>query len=154
MRNTPRAGHKFSPAQRLFGRVLRSNLPQPITTLRPRHSPHDKVVSNHSHRKLQQKQAYDKHARHLLPNFPPGSYVFAKPSRNSRSKAWVPGQIISSAGPRSYYIKTDTGQIRRNRIQVQLAPPLNNVEPLPEFLKSLHVVAEWFANLPATLTDN
>ena len=151
MCNTPPAGHKFSPAQRLFGRVLRSNLPQPITTLEPRHSPHDKVVSNHSHRKLQQKQAYDKHARHLLPNFPPGSY---KPSPNSRSKAWVPGQIISSAGPRSYYIKTDTGQIRRNRVQVQLAPLLNNVEPLPEFLKSLHVVAEWFANLPATLTDN
>ncbi|KAK2555812.1 hypothetical protein P5673_022425 [Acropora cervicornis] len=62
--------------------------------------------------------------------------------------------VHGSAGPRSYYIKTDTGQIRRNRVQVQLAPPLNNVEPLPEFLKSLHVVAEWFANLPATLTDN
>ena len=132
VRNTPRAGHTFSPAQRLFGHVLRSNLPQPITTLEPRHSPHDIVVSNHLHRKLQQKQAYDKHGRHLLPNFPPGSYVFAKPSPNSRSKAWVPGQIIGSAGPRSYYIKTGTRQIRRNHVEVQLAPPLNNVEPLPE----------------------
>ena len=53
--NTPPAGHTFSPAQRLFGRVLRSNLPQPITTLEPHHSPHDKVVSDHLHRKLQQK---------------------------------------------------------------------------------------------------
>ena len=42
--NTPPAGHTFSPAQRLFGRVLRSNLPQPITTLEPHHSPHDIVV--------------------------------------------------------------------------------------------------------------
>ena len=89
------------------------------------------MVSDHLHRKLQQKQAYDKHARHLLPDFPPGSYVFAKPPPNSRSKAWVPGQITGSAGPRSYFIKTSTGQIRRNRVQVQLAPPLNNAEPLP-----------------------
>lgn len=101
-------------------------------TLEPCHSPHDIVVSNHLHCKLQQKQAYDKHARHLLPNFPPSSYVFAKPSPNSRSKAWVPGKIIGSAGHRSYYFKTGTRQIRRNHVEVQLAPPLNNVEPLPE----------------------
>ena len=36
VRNTPPAGHTFSPAQRLFGRVLCSNLPLPITTLEPR----------------------------------------------------------------------------------------------------------------------
>ena len=132
VRNTPPAGHTFSPAQRLFGHVLRSNLPQPITTLEPHHSLHDIVVSDHLHRKLQQKQAYDKHTRHLLPDFPPGSYVYAKPPPNSRSKAWVPGQITGSAGPGSYYIKTSTGQIRRNRVQVQLASPLNNAEPLPE----------------------
>ena len=52
VRNTPPAGHTFSPTQRLFGRVLRSNLPQPITTLGPRHSPRDKVVSDHLQRKL------------------------------------------------------------------------------------------------------
>ena len=47
---------------------------------------------------------------------------------DSWSKAWVPGQILGSAGPQSYYMKTSTRQIR----QLQLAPPLNNVEPLPE----------------------
>ena len=132
VRNTPPAGHTFSPAQRLFGRVLRSNLPQALSTLEPRPSPRDKVVSEHVYRKLQQKQAYDKHARHILPDFPPGSYVYAKPPPNARSKAWVPGQITGSAGPRSYFIKTGTGQIRRNRVQVQLAPPFNTVEPQPE----------------------
>ena len=35
VRNTPPAGHTFSPAQRLFGRALRSNLPQPSVTLEP-----------------------------------------------------------------------------------------------------------------------
>ena len=74
--------HTFSPAQRLFGRVLRSNSPQPITTLEHCHSPPDKVVSDHLHRRLQQKQAYNQHARHL-PNFPLGSYVYAKTPPNS-----------------------------------------------------------------------
>jgi transposase InsO family protein len=32
VRNTAPAGHTFSPAQRLFGRALRSNLPQPSST--------------------------------------------------------------------------------------------------------------------------
>ena len=98
-RNNPPAGHTFSHAQRLLNRVLCSKLPQPITTLEPRHCLHDMVVFNPLHRKLQQKQAYDKHARPLLPNFAPGSYVFVKPSPNSQSKASVPRQIIGCAGP-------------------------------------------------------
>ena len=70
--NTLPAGHMFSPAQRLFGRVLPSNLPQPITTLEPRYSPHDKVVSDHLHRTPQQKQGYDQHARHFSSGIPTG----------------------------------------------------------------------------------
>ena len=123
VRNTPPAGHTFSPAQRLFGRALRSNLPQPSVTLEPSKLQRDTVVTDHLHRKLQQKQAYDKHAGPLLPDFPPGSYVYAKPRPNSPSKAWISGQIIGPAGPRSYFIRTGSRQMRRNRIQVQLAPP-------------------------------
>ena len=52
MRSTPPAGHTFSPAQRLFGRVLHKNLPQPISTLEPRQSLHDIVVSNQLYHKL------------------------------------------------------------------------------------------------------
>lgn len=73
------AGYTFSPAVRSLLRVLRSNLPQPITTLEPRHSPCDKVVSDHLHCKLQKKQNYDKHTRQLLPYYPLGSYVQASP---------------------------------------------------------------------------
>ena len=52
MLGTRPAGHTFSPAQRLLGRVLRNNLPQPISTLEPRQSLHDIVVSNQLHHKL------------------------------------------------------------------------------------------------------
>ena len=52
VRNTPPAGHTFSPAQRLFGRVLRSDLPQLAHTLEPFTPSRDTVVADHIHRKL------------------------------------------------------------------------------------------------------
>ena len=79
-RNTPPAGHTFSPAQRLFGRTLRSDLPQPVSTLEPLSPPRETVVAEQVHRKLQQKQAHDKHAGPLLPELPLGSFVYASSS--------------------------------------------------------------------------
>ena len=52
VRNTPPAGHTFFLLLKDCC-VLHSNLFQPKTTLEPRLSPHDKVVSDHLHRKLQ-----------------------------------------------------------------------------------------------------
>ncbi|KAL9987569.1 hypothetical protein ACROYT_G001902 [Oculina patagonica] len=78
VRNTPPSGHTFSPAQRLFGRVLRSNLAHVPITLESSKLQRDTV-------------------------------------------------IIGSAGPRSYFIKTGSRQIRRNRVQVQLAPPSSTI---------------------------
>lgn len=127
VRNTPPSSHTFSPAQRLFGRALRSNLPQPPVTVESSKLQCDTVVTEHLHRKLQQKQAYDKHAGQPLPDFPPGSYVYAKPPPNSPSKECISGHIIGFAGPRSYFIKTGSRQIRRNRVQVQLAPPSSTI---------------------------
>ena len=123
VRNTPPAGHTFSPVQRLFGRVLRSDLPQLAHTLEPFTPSRDTVVADHIHRKLKQKNAYDKYASTPLPNLPPGSYVYAKPPPNSLSKAWIQGKVVGPAGPCSYLIDTGNRQIRRNRVQVQLAPP-------------------------------
>ena len=110
-----------SPAQRLFGRVLRSDLPQLAHTLEPFTPSRDTAVTDHIHHKLKQKNAYDRHASTPLPDLPPGSYVYAKPPPNSSSKAWI--QVVGPAGPRSYLIDTGNRQIRRNRVQVQPAPP-------------------------------
>lgn len=111
VQNTPPAGHILPPTQQLFGHALRSNLPKPLTMLEPCHSHHNTVVSEHLHCKLQQKQAYDKHAGQFLLNLPPGSYVYAKPLPNLQSKAWIPGQNIGSAGPQSYFIKPGSRHI-------------------------------------------
>ena len=119
-RNTPPARHIFSPARRLFGRSLRSNLPQTATTLQPRTPPGDTVVVEHAHRKLRQK---------------PGSHVYAKPPFTSSAKAWIPGEIVGPASPRSYLIQTGTSQIKRNRAQVQLAH-LRRTDHIPPYLKA------------------
>ena len=143
VRNTAPVGHTFSPAQRLFGRALRTNLPQSATSLVPFTPPRDTVVRDHIQRKLKQKREYDKHASVPLQDLPPSSYVYAKPPPTSSSKAWIQGKVIGSAGPRSYLIDTGVSQIRRNCIQVQPAslqhtrnPPFHNwaAPPLPDKL--------------------
>ena len=87
VRNTAPVGHTFSPAQRLFGRALRTNLPQTATSLVPFTPPRDTVVRDHIQRRLKQKRAYDKHASVPLPDLPPSSHVYAKPPPTSSSKA-------------------------------------------------------------------
>lgn len=129
VRNTPSAGHTLSPAQCLFGRTLHTDLPQSAATLEPRTSPRDTVVLEDLHRKSQQEKAYDKRVGQPLPKLPPGSYVYAKPPPSSLVKAWIPGWIVSPAGPRSYLIQMGTSQIRRNRAQVQLAPSQSSLTP-------------------------
>ena len=69
VRNTPPAGHVFSPAQRLFGRTLRTDLPQSAATLEPRTSPRDTVVLEHLHRKSQQKKHTTSVLDHHFPNY-------------------------------------------------------------------------------------
>ncbi|CAB4011729.1 Hypothetical predicted protein [Paramuricea clavata] len=101
-----------------FWRVLRSNLPQPSSTLLPSTPPHDIVVKDQTERKSQQKRAYDKRAGPPLPHLLPETKVFAKPPPTSSAKAWIPGKVIGSAGPRSYIINTGASHIRRNRTQI------------------------------------
>ena len=91
--------------------------------MEPLSPPGDTVGVEEVHRKLQQKQAYDKHAGPFLPDLPPCSYVYAKCPTSSSTEAWIPGQIAGCAGQRSYYIQTGNKQIRRNQVQVQPAPP-------------------------------
>ena len=125
VRNTSPAGHSFSPAQRLFGRALRTDIPQSPATLVPSTPSRDIVIGDHIHRKEQQKRSYDKRAGPPLPEIPPGTYVYAKPRPTSTAKAWIPGVITGSAGPRSYTIQTGKSRIRRNRVQIRLAPDCN-----------------------------
>ena len=123
VRNTPPAGHTYSPAQHLFGRALRSDLPQLPASLEPFTPSRDTVVADHVHHKLQQKNSYDKHASVPNPNLPPGCYVYARSPPTSSAQSWIRGKVVGPAGPRLYLIDTGISQIRRNCVQIQLAPP-------------------------------
>ena len=131
VRNITPEGHTFSPVQRLFGRVLCSDLPQPASLLEPFTPSRDTVVTDHVSRKLKQKRAYDKRASAPLPDLPPGSYAYAKPPPTSSTKAWIQGKVVGRAGPRSYLIDTGNRQIKRNHIQVQLAPSPHHTRNYP-----------------------
>ena len=115
--NTPPAGHTFSPAQRLFGRVLRSDLPQLAHTLEPFTPSHDTVVADHIHRKLKQKNAYDKH---LSPTFLPE--VMFMPShlptlrvRHGSKEKWLALLVLV---PTSLILATDKsdGTVSKSRL--------------------------------------
>lgn len=122
VRNTPPAGHAYSPAQRLMSRVTRSDLPVSALALAPSPPPLSDVVSDILARKQDQKTRYDKRAGPSLTSLEPGTYVYARPPPSSTNKAWIPARVTGSAGPRSYNLETGGREIRRNRAQIRVSP--------------------------------
>ena len=88
---TAPAEYAFSPAQHLFGRQLRTNLPQPASTLTASTSQPDILIKNQMGWRMQQERKYDRRAGQPLPNLAPQTNVYAKPSLTSPAKAWIPG---------------------------------------------------------------
>lgn len=109
LRNTPITGLKYSPAQLLMGRVLRSDLPVSKKRLLP--VTPENVQECLVQRQLQQKATYDKAASPLAP-FEVGGRVCMK-----TNKGWQPATVQRVRDePRSYDIVTPDGaQYRRNR---------------------------------------
>uniref|UniRef100_A0A8C1X2E4 Gypsy retrotransposon integrase-like protein 1 n=1 Tax=Cyprinus carpio TaxID=7962 RepID=A0A8C1X2E4_CYPCA len=109
LRNTPVTGLKYSPAQILMGRVLRSTLPASKAVLQPSIPTH--IQEALQHLQSQQKRWYDRTAA-PLPAFKGGQRVYMR-IRN----AWKPATVVSiREEPRSYDVVTSSGTIyRRNR---------------------------------------
>ena len=111
VQNTSPAGHTFSPAQHLFGRVLRSDLPQLAYTLKHFTPSRDTVMADHIHCKLKQEKAYDKHASTPIPDLPPGSYIYGKPLtlgvRPESREKWLALLVLI---PTSLIVATDKSE--------------------------------------------
>lgn len=113
-RNTPLTGMTFSPAQLLFSRRLRDDLPQLAESLHPE-------IPNDARQELLRKQErqayyYNRGARkRTTADFKPEDNVRIKV--DPQSKQWVPGKVeYQYDTPRSYVVTTDTGDtFRRNR---------------------------------------
>eukprot|EP00057_Strongylocentrotus_purpuratus_P006656 XP_011661130.1 PREDICTED: uncharacterized protein K02A2.6-like [Strongylocentrotus purpuratus] len=110
-RNTPTVGLNSSPAQRLFGRRLRNNLPIASVLLKPKLQ----TDTNQRKEKNREKQAhyYNRGAKDL-PELKVGDTVRVKPKKHAR--AWESAIVLEKVGIRSYSIRTERGaEIRRNR---------------------------------------
>ena len=108
-RDTPITGLKYSPAQLLFNRRLRDNIPTLKMKLKPAIPP--KARQDLMARQQKQKLFYDRHAKSSAQDFRKGDKV-----RVQIKKKWIEGKIHDKHHTRSYWIDTDNNQTayRRN----------------------------------------
>ena len=125
-RNTTIKGMKYSPAQILNSRRLRSKLPVSTKALEPE-------VTKDAHTEMLQlrdkmKKQYDQGSRDLAP-LQAGAKVWAR-----MNNTWKPARIQTAHGsPRSYLLESESGHlIRRNRRQ--LKPRYDDYSPVLEYL--------------------
>uniref|UniRef100_A0A2S2PCF5 RNA-directed DNA polymerase n=1 Tax=Schizaphis graminum TaxID=13262 RepID=A0A2S2PCF5_SCHGA len=117
-RNSAIIGSKFSPAQLLMSRTLRSKIPILNNSLKPTLVTNFKLVRENKNMKT--KLYYDKNAKVKNNNdFQPGQKIMF---RDLLTKTWKPGKIINKYNtPRSYVFSDDTGKNKRRNI-VHLRP--------------------------------
>eukprot|EP00057_Strongylocentrotus_purpuratus_P021801 XP_011676275.1 PREDICTED: uncharacterized protein LOC105444129 [Strongylocentrotus purpuratus] len=104
-----------SPAELLYSRRLRSNLPMVDKLLDPQHIDPQQVREKKEWQKVKQEERYDKHARDL-PELNIG--------QNMHNNRWSQGGIVKvKLQNRSYLVETEYGEIRRrNRHHLRPAP--------------------------------
>ncbi|XP_066990462.1 uncharacterized protein [Macrobrachium rosenbergii] len=120
LRNTPRQDSNLSPAQMMFGRKLRSIIPEIMNNDNP-------VSQKRETWRESIKKYYDKTARDMTP-LNEGQPVYYQ---NPDKKGWEKGSISHAQGNRSYIIEGKEGGIyRRNRIHIR--PTTQDSSAIPE----------------------
>ena len=115
-RTTPLA-NGYSPAQLLFGRRLRTNLPCSPEMLQPLLPDISKVRDYEQHHKANQQACYDqRHATKTLDSLPNGARVWISDMQKE-------GTVLEQISERSYLVATSTGTLRRNRHSLKYLPP-------------------------------
>lgn len=110
-RNTPQEGFGTSPAQRLFSRRTKTNLPTSSNLLKP--SVAEDTLEKDKLRKLKQKFYYDRSANDL-PNLQKDDVVRMQPFRLNE-KTWRKAKVLKPLGRRSYVVESNGQLYIRNR---------------------------------------
>ena len=114
--NTPSQAMGISPAERFFGRQLRSILPIMKTKVTPKNAEDVKIKMKQA--KTKQKESYDKSA-HDLPEFEIDDEVIVHPY--GQNKHWKKAKIIHKLPFRRYLVELENGrQLHRNRRHLKL----------------------------------
>ena len=124
-RSTPLTWCDLSPAELSMGRRLRTSLPQTDKLLIPQWPFLTKFREQDRALKEKQKENFDsRHRTRELTPIPDDTEVWIV-SEDQR----VPGRVVSPADrPRSYVVETPTGQVERNRSQLQVLPNTSETE--------------------------
>lgn len=125
LRSTPVDNQLPSPAELLYGRKIRANLPLHSNTM-------DDSNQNHLlERQQRMKEQYDSSSGTELTKLLPGMPVA---TQSMRTKKWEPATVISKCEePRSYVVKTADGSTyRRNRKHLKEipGPPSSTSSPI------------------------
>ena len=118
-RATPLPWCGKSPAELLMGRNIRTNLPQATKSLIPQWPYIQDFRDCNEQFKRQQKADYDRrHRVHELLPIPDNTDVWITTDGNP-----IPGTTVNPAeAPRSYIVRTPSGNMRRNRSQLNVNP--------------------------------
>ena len=112
-RNTPSEGMDSSPAQRIFGRCMRTLLPISKQLLKPETQ---KGVSEKLKERKQVQSEYFNRGSKELPELQKNEIVRIQPSKQDRFGRWKKGKVLRKAAIRSYIVRRVDGIIlRRNR---------------------------------------
>ncbi|UYV64720.1 K02A2.6-like [Cordylochernes scorpioides] len=129
--NTPRDG-LLSPAQCLFSRRTRTLLPTSTHQLEPEiQKGHTQNLRN---KREKQKTHHDKTAK-TTRSFKEGEKIMLK----QHHREWIPARVTQEVAPRSYKVKTPTGDYRRNSSfmrHTNLESPKQQRRRIPEIPKS------------------
>ena len=141
-RNTPGVSGR-SPAEIVFGRPLRDDLPTHPSRFNPplsrlqhdqdgpmSHRPTETPADRRESRRHAAKQWYDQHA-HDLPEFPEGTRVRVQ---DVRTKRWDRCGVVVRVGPyRRYRVRFDDGgEVDRNRCHLRKRHALYPMYPVPQ----------------------
>ncbi|UYV62145.1 K02A2.6-like [Cordylochernes scorpioides] len=111
----------YSPAELLMGRRLRTSVPAIESSLMPRYLDSEALQEREKRRVINQKCLYDKrHDVHSLPPLQQGDSVWIRDQR-------VEGTVLhKSEEPRSYWVQTPQGKVRRNRLHLTPLPKMGS----------------------------
>ncbi|UYV77528.1 K02A2.6-like, partial [Cordylochernes scorpioides] len=109
----------YSPAELLMGRRLRTSVPAIESSLMSRYLDSEALQEREKRRVINQKRLYDKrHDVHSLPPLQQGDSVWIRDQR-------VEGTVLhKSEEPRSYWVQTPQGKVRRNRLHLTPLPKM------------------------------
>jgi len=140
-RATPLPWCNLSPAELSMGRKIRTSVPQTNKHLMPEWTYLTDFRKKSAQFKKKQKENFDnRHRVHSLPEIPDDAEAWV-----NSGPVPVRGRIVTSSdSPRSYLVSTPTGEVRRNRIHLNIMPPGKLL--LPRLMSSHPLQVEFLNN--------